>query len=100
MKAIPAILILSLCCLGSGMATGQDSSHTYFGPDGNVTVTYGPAPPLPDQGRPDFDTLDRNGDGRLTLEEVESHRLLHSDFIYADRNRDGWISRAELNRWN
>jgi hypothetical protein len=78
----------------------RDSSHTYRGPNGDLIVTWGPAPPLPDQVRPDFDALDRNGDNHLSLAEVESHRLLHSDFIYADRNRDGSISRTELARWN
>ena len=85
----------------SGVAAANDEgSKTIERPDGDLTVTWGPAPPLPDQGRPDFDALDANHDDRLTLEETESHRLLHSDFIYADGNRNGYISRAELERWN
>jgi hypothetical protein len=99
-NSLTTILILGLFCLCGGVAVAQDSSHTYRGPNGDLIVTWGPAPALPDQGRPDFDVLDRNGDGRLSLAEVESHRLLHSDFIYADGNRDGSISRTELARWN
>ena len=95
-KVISAIVV---GCLTAGAAFGQDTRHTFDLPDGRLTVISGPAPPLPYQGRPDFDALDRNGDGRLSLEEAASHRLLHSDFLFYDRNRDGYISRAELARW-
>jgi hypothetical protein len=85
----------------TGAAVASDTrSKVIERPEGTLTVNWGPAAPLPNQGRPDFDALDANNDGRLTLQETESHLLLHSDFIYADSNRNGSISRAELERWN
>lgn len=89
-------LLLLLSCAASA---GEMYSKTYERPEGPLTVSWGPPPAMPHQGQPDFDALDSNGDGRLNLAETESHRLLHSDFIYADGNRDGGISRKELARW-
>jgi len=92
---LPCLLLLSANAFAQA-----DKTKTIPREQGDLIVTWGPAPPLPDQGRPDFDTLDANGDGRLMLEETESHRLLHTDFIFADGNRNGSISRKELARWN
>ncbi len=84
----------------AGAAHAQDTrSKTIERENGDLTVNWGPAPALPSQGAPNFDSLDSNDDGRLSLTETETHRLLHSDFIYADSNRNGSISRAELQRW-
>lgn len=99
MKAI-YLAIASLLLIGTAASANDEGSKTIERPDGDLTVTWGPAPPLPNQGRPDFDALDTNADERLSLAETEPHLLLHSDFIYADSNRNGYISRAELERWN
>mgnify|MGYP000902580763 CR=1 FL=1 len=99
MKAIYLPLI-SLFLVTSAATAQDDHSKTIERPGGSLTVNWGqPAPPS-DQGRPVFAELDANNDGRLTLQETEAHALLHSDFIYADGNRNGVISRAELERWN
>ena len=99
MKAFHLSMI-SLLLVGTA-ATAQDKySKTIEGPEGTTIVNWGQPAPLPDQGRPVFAELDSNNDGQLTLQETESHRLLHSDFIFADGNRNGVISRAELDRWN
>lgn len=99
MKALP--LILTGLFLVSGAAVAADDySKTIERPDGTLIVNWGQPPPPPDQGAPDFDALDANRDNRLTLDETEAHRLLHSDFLFADRNRDGVITRAELKRWH
>ncbi len=97
----PIFLTLASVLLTTTAAIAGDTySKTVDGYDGPVTVTWGQPAPLPDQGRPVFAELDANNDGRLTLGETESHRLLHSDFIFADANRNGVISKAELDRWN
>ncbi|MCB1629055.1 MAG: hypothetical protein KDI37_17705 [Xanthomonadales bacterium] len=94
------VLLLTSALWLSATAQAQDDSVVRYGPDGKkTTITWGPAPALPDQGNPDFDALDRDGDDRLTLVETEAHRLLHSDFKFADSNRDGTLSRRELQRW-
>jgi hypothetical protein len=92
--------LTSLLLVATAATAGDTNSKTIEGYDGPVTVTWGQPAPLPDQGRPIFDELDANNDGRLTLEETRSHRLLHSDFIYADANRNGAISKSELERWD
>jgi hypothetical protein len=84
----------------AGMAAAETRTKTIEGPEGTLIVNWGQPPPLPDQGRPVFAELDTNNDGQLTLQETEPHRLLNSDFIYADANRNGVISKAELDRWN
>jgi len=99
MKAILAALG-SLLLFGTVAVASDEGSKTFERPDGDLTVSWGPAPTPPSQGRPDFDELDANADERLSLAETESHRLLHSDFIFADGNRNGYVSRAELERWN
>jgi Ca2+-binding EF-hand superfamily protein len=44
--------------------------------------------------RPAFSTLDTNGDGGLTLEEMQAHG--EARFAQADANGDGGLSREEL----
>lgn len=43
-----------------------------------------------------FDSLDRNKDGYLSPAELESHEARNRNWIAVDRNRDGRISRAEF----
>lgn len=93
-------LITLAALLASANLAAEDQTKVIKSADGKTTIlTWGPAPPLPDQGEPDFNRLDRDGDGQLSLSETEPHRLLHSDFDYADLNDDGQISPAELARW-
>jgi hypothetical protein len=44
-----------------------------------------------------FDRLDRNKDGYLSREELESDEAKSRNWIAVDRDRDGRISRAEFN---
>lgn len=100
----------SLCLLAfvalSGTTTfaqAQDESDkqtaVYSTADGPLVVhtgqpaaqPYGPAPP--------FAELDRRGVGYLSSEDAAAYPLLANDFIYADSNRDGRISRSEYARW-
>jgi hypothetical protein len=99
MNAIP-LMFLRLLLVSSAATAADYHSKTIERPQGALTVNWGVAPALPDQGAPDFDALDTNHDRRLTLDETIPHRLLHSDFIYADANRNGVISPAELARWH
>jgi len=99
MKAIHTC-VSCLLLLASAAAVAEDNTMTIDRPGGPLIVNWGQPPPLPDQGRPDFDALDSNNDGRLTEGEAEPHALLHTDFKFADGNRNGSISKTELDRWN
>ncbi|MGE4072840.1 MAG: hypothetical protein AB7E72_16860 [Lysobacterales bacterium] len=99
MNAMSLMFVRLLLVSGSAMAA-DDYTKTIERPEGPLTITWGAAPALPDQGVPDFDALDSNQDRGLSLTETVPHRLLHSDFIHVDANRNGLISRAELKRWH
>jgi Ca2+-binding EF-hand superfamily protein len=43
-----------------------------------------------------FDRLDRNRDGRLSREEMESDEARKANWIASDRDNDGRISRSEF----
>lgn len=80
-------------------ASAQDRSSTYETPRGEVTVNSGQPQPRDYGPAPSFAQLDRAGSGSLGSEEAEAYPPLANDFIHADRNRDGRISRAEYERW-
>ncbi|MGB4859620.1 MAG: EF-hand domain-containing protein [Dokdonella sp.] len=51
----------------------------------------GPAPP--------FAVLDKKGRGFLDQSDAEGYPLLSTDFIKADANRDGKVSKVEYENW-
>ena len=86
--------------LASSIACAQETSTAqYQTPQGELTVhssqpqshDYGPPPP--------FAQLDTRGSGSLTATEADAYPPLANDFIHADANRDGRVSRAEYERW-
>ena len=91
----PVLAALALCSAG---AFAQNAT-TYNTPQGPLTVhTSQPGPH--DYGPPPaFATLDRRGAGSLSSDDAEAYPPLANDFIHADANRDGRVSRAEYERW-
>lgn len=51
----------------------------------------GPAPP--------FAVLDKQGRGFLDTSDAEAYPLLSNDFIHADADGDGKLSKAEYDTW-
>ena len=93
--------IIAFGLLGSVVsAQAQDTrSTTYQTPQGEVTVTSGQPQPRQYGAPPSFAELDRGGRGVLGEAEAAAYPPLANDFIHADLNRDGRVSRAEYERW-
>jgi hypothetical protein len=84
----------------SGMAAPSDNhSTTYRTDEGPLTVNWGQPQPRNFGPAPPFAQLDTRGTGYITSDEADAYALLATDFIHADANRDGRISRAEYERW-
>lgn len=96
------LLGAAVAALGSAAAQAQDtgdaSSARYQTPEGQLTVHSGQPGPRQYAAPPPFEQL-AQGKAYITREDAQSYDLLANDFIYADSNRDGRISRAEYRRW-
>ena len=76
-----------------------DSSVTLPTPTGTETIRSGmPAQPAAGPA-PAFSTLDTHHRGYLDPTDAAAYPLLGTDFIYADANRDGKVSKAEYEKW-
>jgi hypothetical protein len=105
-KVITMKLRLATCCLiaaTSAAASAQDGADArtavYPTADGKLVVHSSQPGPESSGPAPAFAQLDRRGAGYLTAEDAGGYPLLANDFIYADSNHDGRISRAEYERW-
>ena len=95
-----ALLPVALSCLVA-FAQEEPDTHTATYPtaQGQLVVhsgqpegkQYGPAPA--------FAQLDSRGTGYITSDEADAYPRLADDFIHADGNRDGRVSRAEYDHW-
>ncbi|GAA0704131.1 hypothetical protein GCM10009105_00750 [Dokdonella soli] len=72
---------------------------TYDTRQGELIVHWGQPAPRSYGPPPAFAQLDRHGVGYITSDEADAYPPLANDFIYADTNRDGRISRAEYEHW-
>jgi hypothetical protein len=98
---IYALLPLALCSVVAFAQEGGTDAQTttYQTAQGPLIVhtgqpeakQYGPAPT--------FAQLDTNGKGYITGDQADAYPPLGNDFIHADANRDGRVSRAEYERW-
>lgn len=77
-----------------GAAPGADQN----GSQGQVVVRSVPAPAPTAGPAPDFGQLS-GGSKSITEDQAVAYPPLANDFINADRNRNGKISKTEYNNW-
>jgi hypothetical protein len=94
-------LLPMLFCAAAFAQEGADShTTTYQTAQGPLVVHWGQPTPQGYGPPPSFDQLDRRRAGYITADEADAYPPLANDFIYADSNRDGRVSRAEYERWS
>lgn len=90
---------LAVCCLDA-FAQGDDARTTTFQTRQGTLVVHTSQPPAAAYGPPPaFEQLDRRHAGWLDGADADAYPPLANDFIHADANRDGRISKAEYARW-
>ncbi|KZC22885.1 hypothetical protein RHOFW104T7_16975 [Rhodanobacter thiooxydans] len=78
--------------------TSQVNTATMNTPAGQLEVRSSMPPPPPAGPAPSFEQL--SGGGKyISEEQASAYPLLANDFLHADRNRDGRISKSEYKRW-
>ena len=84
----------------SAMTTNSAASQsaTYQTAQGQVVVNSAPAPAPTIGPAPDFKQLAGNSKS-ITSEQALAYLPLANDFINADSNKDGKISKSEYERW-
>ena len=82
----------------TAMSGPGTTSATYQTPQGQVVVNSAPAPAPTIDPAPDFSQLS-GGSKSITVEQAASYPPLANDFLNADRNKDGKISKSEYARW-
>lgn len=53
----------------------------------------------PAQGKPSFESLDKNGDGKISLTEASNDDALFVAFKSLDTNKDGELTREEFAKY-
>ena len=101
MKLLTVALIpFALACAGASAQNLSDQNSTTFQTaQGEVVVHTGQPEAKQYPSPPPFAQLDTGGAGFISSSEASAYPPLANDFIHADRNRDGRVSRAEYQRW-
>ncbi|MHB1056735.1 MAG: hypothetical protein ACYC0F_02490 [Rhodanobacter sp.] len=76
----------------------QGGTATMNTPAGELSVHSSMPPPPPAGPAPGFEQLSGGGKS-ISEDQASAYPLLANDFIYADHNRDGRISKSEYARW-
>jgi hypothetical protein len=92
-----AIAALAVSAVANAQQTNERAA-TYDTPNGPLVVTSGQPAPRDFGPPPPFSNL-ANGKSYITSDDASGYPLLANDFIFADSNRDGRVSKAEYDRW-
>lgn len=96
--ALPISLMAGLACAQESTLPHAKQVQTATGP---VTVRWGQPVQSPsiEKYRAQIAALDRNGDGRLSRDELPAGNELEGKFKLVDQNHDGGLSAEELANW-
>ena len=92
------LIPMTLVC-ATALAQTDTHSTTYPTAQGDLTVHSGQPTPRNYGPPPAFAQLAHRGAGFISADDADAYPPLANDFIYADANRDGRISKAEYERW-
>ena len=90
--------LLMLCASAQAQQASPSQTTTYDTAGGPLVVHSGQPGPRTYAAAPPFADL-AHGKAYIDTSDADGYPLLANDFIYADANRDGRISKAEYQRW-
>lgn len=97
MNAKLTAALLATLFSGAALAAGGDSPTS--GTSGSGTTGTSGSGAAGMSSASDFDSLDQDGDGYLTREDVNSKPALKEEWVNADRDGDGRLDRSEFSRF-
>lgn len=97
-SAVCTTLLLGISAMTS-VAAQADLQPVKPPPETTVTVRSAGTGYTPSGPAPAFADLDQNGDASLSKEEASGYKLLANDFLKADSDENGSISKSEYERW-
>ena len=89
------ILLAALAVCGAAVA--QETTRPESPPPSSAAPT--PDSPATSGTMPTFESLDRNGDGQLTVTEAQSNRSLAANFSAIDKLGRGYITKSEYDSY-
>ena len=92
-----SITLGALACATTAMA--QETRVMREGGGDLIVRSSGETGYKPSGPAPAFDQLDTDRNGTINADEAIGYALLANDFIKADANRDGRVSKREYERW-
>ena len=101
---IPAAVLLLLSFkLGAQTTKPNDDNSLHVTQfqtaQGTLEVRWGQPEQAPSGPAPEFSQLDTNNDNFISDSEATLYPMLANDFVYADHNRDGKLSKTEYAKW-
>lgn len=107
-SSLSGALALSVACSATMAQQAQaptdkadaQSTAVYDTPTGKLTVHSRMPKPASYGPPPSFESLDSNGDHRISHAEASAYPPLANDFLHASGDRDQPINRHQYQRWS
>ena len=92
------VLFLAMAMMGVIAVNGTDNPGVSRSQQQSAAAGSTAERPVAEPKRGSFNSLDLNGDGKLSLAEAAGYADIVTRFDRADRNRDGRLTQAEFDR--